>query len=482
MAAGRFVVIVRFLVCLLLACRCCYGLQVCIVGSGMGGASAAFFLRNYSTAPLDIDIFEQNDKVGGRMAVVELAGDTFEAGASILHPKNLHAVNFVNLLGLKPRSDPDDEGFGIWNGSKFVFKTANAGDSFISKITTQILNTLAVMWRYGTSLWNMQNYVSDLLEKFLLLYQEGRPGFETVEELLKSVDLYESTQYPVQELLVKYGLSNLIIDELVTFIMRINYGQNVSISGMAGGVSLCGSGGDLWAVEGGNWQIPEGLIRYTNASLHLKSRVVSVTLEDSGYIVELESGGTKACDTVILATSLDESKIEINPKVKLPQRSMQHTYTTFIRGLLNAEYFGMSSDTIPDLIGTVEDPAIPFSSINVLKEYSVSDKAYKAFSRAPLSDELLDKFFSTRSSTIRIDWAAYPHYTPPEKFAPYILDGHHLYYVNAFENAASSIETSAVSAQNVVRILLSRLLHGNLEQPKLSSVAGLIKDGTVEDL
>jgi prenylcysteine oxidase/farnesylcysteine lyase len=53
----------------------------------------------------------------------------------------------------------------------------------------------------------------------------------------------------------------------------------------------------------------------------------------------------------------------------------------------------MSSDTIPDLIGTVEDPAIPFSSINVLKEYSVSDKAYKAFSRAPLSDELLDKFF-----------------------------------------------------------------------------------------
>jgi hypothetical protein len=59
-------------------------------------------------------------------------------------------------------------------------------------------------------------WIQDLLEKFLLLYQEGRPGFETVEELLKSVGLYESTQYPVQELLVKYGLSNLIIDELVT--------------------------------------------------------------------------------------------------------------------------------------------------------------------------------------------------------------------------------------------------------------------------
>lgn len=67
---------------------------------------------------------------------------------------------------------------------------------------------------------------------------------------------------------------------------------------------------------------------------------------------------------------------------------------------------------------------------------------------------------SIRSSTIRINWAAYPHYSAPEKFAPYILDGNHLYYINTFENAASNIETSAVSAQNVVRLLLSRISAG----------------------
>lgn len=86
---------------------------------------------------------------------------------------------------------------------------------------------------------------------------------------------------------------------------------------------------------------------------------------------------------------------------------------------------------------------------------------------------------SIRSSTIRINWAAYPHYSAPEKFAPYILDGKHLYYINAFENAASTIETSAVSAQNVVRLLLSRISAGVIKTP-------IEKDGNqqseVEDL
>ncbi|KAG4392786.1 hypothetical protein AAZX31_04G191900 [Glycine max] len=54
-----------------------------------------------------------------------------------------------------------------------------------------------------------------------------------------------------------------------------------------------------------------------------------------------------------------------------------------------------------------------------------------------------------RKETIRINWAAYPLYHAPEVFAPFILDGRHLYYVNAFENAASTMETSAVAAENI---------------------------------
>lgn len=63
---------------------------------------------------------------------------------------------------------------------------------------------------------------------------------------------------------------------------------------------------------------------------------------------------------------------------------------------------------------------------------------------------------SVRKETIRINWAAYPHYHAPEVFAPFILDKRHLYYVNAFENAASTMETSAVAAENIARLILSR--------------------------
>jgi prenylcysteine oxidase / farnesylcysteine lyase len=70
---------------------------------------------------------------------------------------------------------------------------------------------------------------------------------------------------------------------------------------------------------------------------------------------------------------------------------------------------------------------------------------------------------SLRKDTVRIDWPAYPHYKAPEKFAPFLLDQRHLYYINTFESAASCIETSAVAAENVARLVISRLLQSSPE-------------------
>jgi prenylcysteine oxidase / farnesylcysteine lyase len=62
--------------------------------------------------------------------------------------------------------------------------------------------------------------------------------------------------------------------------------------------------------------------------------------------------------------------------------------------LLLQEYFGVSSASdIPELIGTMELPDIPFSSISVLKKYSEDDMTYKVFSRVKLENGLLDQIF-----------------------------------------------------------------------------------------
>ncbi|XP_048127992.1 farnesylcysteine lyase [Rhodamnia argentea] len=446
-------------------------LSVCIVGSGIGGSSVAHFLREYSapSASISIRVFERHGVVGGRMARVNVGGDSFEAGGSILHPKNYHALNYTKLIGLKIRwpnatrdSDgrDDDSDFGIWDGKGFVFKTwrVNSKLPFVDKIVS-FANTALLFWRYGFSLIRMDNFVQRTVNNFLKYYEstDSRPVFETVDEMLKWAGLYKLTGHTLEEELISIGLSPLLIRELITVITRVNYGQSVSISGLAGAVSLAGSGGDLWSVQGGNWQMAAGLLNHSNVALHLREEIESISNLGNYYELNSSQGNSYECEVAVVATPLDEVDIRFDPSVSIPPRKLQHTHATFVRGLLNPAYFGFGSvEEIPELVGTIEDPGIPFSSISVLKRHNAKEATYKVFSREAMLDTLLDQIFSARKETIRINWGAYPHYKAPEVFAPFILDGQHLYYVNAFENAASTMEMSAVAAENVARLILSR--------------------------
>ncbi|XVF14864.1 hypothetical protein REPUB_Repub09cG0097700 [Reevesia pubescens] len=443
---------------------------VCIVGSGIGGSSVAHFLRHYfrptpsQPNPPNIKIFERKSVVGGRMATLSVGGETFEAGASILHPKNYLALNYTKLLGLKikppPSSEDDSMSFGIWNGKKFVFKTLQVDSKFpfVQKIVS-FVNSFYLFFRYGLSLLKMNSFVESTVDSFLRYYEspETRPIFETVDEMLKWAGLYNLTTRTLQDELIDTKLSPLLIEELVTVITRINYGQSVYISGLAGAVSLAGSGGGLWSIEGGNWQMAAGLINTSDVSLHLNEEIESISYLGEYYELNSTKGNSYSCEVTVVATPIDEVNIQFTPSVSIPERKLQHTYATFVRGLLNPAYFGLGTVAeIPELVGTLEDPDLPFSSISVLKQHDEKDVTYKVFSREPMPDALLDSIFSARLQTIRINWGAYPHYKAPEVFAPFILDGQHLYYVNAFENAASTMETSAVAAENVARLMLSR--------------------------
>ncbi|XP_045823802.1 farnesylcysteine lyase isoform X1 [Trifolium pratense] len=446
---------------------------VCIIGAGIGGSSVAHFIRKYSpdiTPTTKIQVFERNSIVGGRIATVTIAGETFEAGASILHPKNLHAVTYTKLLNLKVKEPGSDSlSLGIWDGNKFVFKTIEISSNialidkllklpFIENLVS-LVNSGLMFVRYGFSLFKMQNFVKDAVDRFGKYYEEtsSRPIFETVDEMLKWSGLFNLTTRTLQDELVDAGLSPLLINELVTVITRINYGQSVYMSGLGGAVSLAGSGGGLWSIEGGNFQMAAGLINRSEVALHLQEEIKSVA--DLGDYYELNStkGNSYICDVAVVATPLDELNIQFIPPISIPERKLQHTHATFVRGLLNPVYFGLKAAAkIPDLVATLEDPKLPFTSISVLKEHNEEESTYKIFSRQPMTDILLDSIFSVRKETIRINWAAYPQYHAPEIFAPFILDGRQLYYVNAFENAASTMETSAVAAENIARLILSR--------------------------
>jgi prenylcysteine oxidase/farnesylcysteine lyase len=102
--------------------------------------------------------------------------------------------------------------------------------------------------------------------------------------------------------------------------------------------------------------------------------------------------------------------------------------------------------------------------VNKGKEPSTIKDVWKVFSRKPLTDEQQRKLFPHATETKAVVWQAYPHYTPPEKFLPFVLD-EGVFYVNAIEWSASAMEMSALSARNAA-LLTGRYLNKTKATPQ----------------
>ncbi|OIT19877.1 farnesylcysteine lyase [Nicotiana attenuata] len=137
---------------------------VCIIGSGIAGSSVAHFLRSYSNSKIGtIRIFKRHDAVGGRMATVTISGETFKAGASILHTKNYYALNYTKYLNLPVRPSESDSSFGFWDGREFVFKTFTSQSKLpIFQSLVSFANSILFFFRYGFSLFRMNTFVEVL--------------------------------------------------------------------------------------------------------------------------------------------------------------------------------------------------------------------------------------------------------------------------------------------------------------------------------
>jgi hypothetical protein len=86
--------------------------KVAIIGSGVAGSSAAFFLHKEDPS-LEVHVFEKHEYVGGRVKDVFLSGDRFEAGASIIHRANKHMMSFAQVNAPVP-------GFDSWSSCNLV--------------------------------------------------------------------------------------------------------------------------------------------------------------------------------------------------------------------------------------------------------------------------------------------------------------------------------------------------------------------------
>ena len=111
------------------------------------------------------------------------------------------------------------------------------------------MNYIKLIWRYGLiDLYKMDKFITSMLSNYSNIYklQENQQAFSSVPEMLKAMggnEMYGYTQVTARQALEKIGLKPLLIDELVTAVMRINYGQDATLNGFAGeDINLKGKG------------------------------------------------------------------------------------------------------------------------------------------------------------------------------------------------------------------------------------------------
>lgn len=126
----------------------------------------------------------------------------------------------------------------------------------------------------------------------------------------------------------------------------------------------------------------------------------------------------------------------------------------------------------PVQILTTADSTTPFFSIGLQFPINMGSKeaalatldgaergeaqVYKVFAPKRLTEEELDQWFHRSPGTpVRVvDWYAYPEYSAPQRFRPFVLDPAGVYYVNAIEEVASAMEMSLIGARNAVNLIV----------------------------
>jgi protoporphyrinogen/coproporphyrinogen III oxidase len=85
---------------------------VAIVGGGIAGLAAAFFLRDQG---LDVTVLEGSPCLGGKLAVCEIAGVAVDEGAEALLARRPEGIDLIGALGLSGQlRTPGPTSPGIW--------------------------------------------------------------------------------------------------------------------------------------------------------------------------------------------------------------------------------------------------------------------------------------------------------------------------------------------------------------------------------
>ena len=363
--------------------------RVAIIGAGAAGSSAAYHLSKYaveSDYALNITLYELNDRAGGRTTTVNALNNPAyptELGGSIFVKINHILYNAAEEFGLSTssansyRPQESDYSFGVWDGTQFVYKQASGSGRW-----SGYWDVVKLLWKYGMAPIRTQRMSKESTGKFLKMYEAPMFPFVDLTQAVEDLELLEYTSTTGASILEEGGAGGAFAREVVQASTRVNYAQNLGqIHGLEGLVCMAIEG--AVAVQGGNWQIFQEMVRRSGARANFDALVTDIAAHDNGtYTVQSKkkvsehvgldphfdtsdafeaSSHHEQFDTVIMATPLQFSNISFEPQ--LPNPPEQIPYVT-----LHVTLFTSPHKLSPVYFSLADQKDVPETIITTLPE------------------------------------------------------------------------------------------------------------------
>lgn len=454
--------------------------SVAVIGAGSGGASTAYYLNRFKhpCSRVNITVYERSSYVGGRSTTVDVYGDPLEPvelGASIFVELNKNLFSAAREFGLatqgfKPKIKDLPNTLGVYDGKDWVFMGSESG----------WWTTAKILWKYGLAPIRTQQLVKKTIGAFLKMYDEPHFPFKDLSQTVYNVDLTQATAATGEQFLLASGITGQFGTDIVQASTRVNYAQNLDeIHGLES--LVCMSTGGAMSIQGGNWQIFDGMLKASEAKLLLNTSVSNVYRQSDGrYAVNALSSSYSTgidlavYDTVVLAAPLQFAKLSltpapINPPPEIPYVNLHVTLFTSPRKL-NPQAFNLDKGVPTTILTTVPKTNAsppPFYSISTLRSLTnptthQREYLYKIFSPAPIPTSFLHSILTPldASSNPPITWIyekvwqSYPYLPPRITFEDVQLDEEgKVWYTSGIESFISTMETSSLMGMNVARLI-----------------------------
>ncbi|KAK5279925.1 hypothetical protein LTR40_007098 [Exophiala xenobiotica] len=367
--------------------------RIAIIGAGPGGSSASYHLEKFAQSssldiPLDITVFDSNAYIGGRTTTVNALDDPrypTELGASIFVKINHILYNATRDFELIPSfrnhesAAPDAKyELGIWDGTQFVFTTAHEedDDDGTNSSWRGWWDIAKLLWRYGLSPIRTQRATRAALGSFLKFYDndnnDGVFPFASLQDAVDRTGLAAYTSLTGKEVLKNAGVSAMFGREIIQASTRVNYASNLGgIHGLETLVCMAIEG--AMAVDGGNWQIFERMVKESAARVFLNTSVTDVSRSAASALGRYhlrttdpdlneylnadrdrdmsmgmqgdEYGHGYGYDTVIIAAPLQFANLSFTPALVNPPETIPYTslYVTLLTSphRLAPKFFGL---------------------------------------------------------------------------------------------------------------------------------------------